>query len=79
MPKRKLVLVIGMIDSIHLAKWLSRFESRIFLLGPSSVRALGLLAQVGNLFCRAVTSGLVAFTGRTVGTLSHGILGQLTR
>lgn len=28
MPKRKLVLVIGMIDSIHLAKWLSRFEAR---------------------------------------------------
>ncbi len=28
MSKRKLVLVIGMIDSIHLAKWLSRFEER---------------------------------------------------
>ncbi len=28
MSKRKSVLVIGMIDSIHLAKWLSRFASR---------------------------------------------------
>ena len=28
MPKRKLVLVIGMTDSIHLAKWLLRFEAR---------------------------------------------------